>query len=318
MHEPIVINEVGLRDGLQNLAAIIPLEGKLRLLTALVNAGVRHLEVTSFASSQAVPQLADADALVARLPKAENVHYSVLVPNQKGYDRAKLSGARSIAVVIAATETLNRKNINMSLAQAVDVSKQVISRAKTDGGFARAYIAAAFACPYEGKTPLRKVVGLASELLAAGADEIAVADTIGAGNPAQVREMFGELIHAYGRERIAAHFHDTRAMALALTWAALEAGVRKFDSSIGGLGGCPFAPGASGNLATEDLVFLLQDCGFATGIRLPALMEAVAVAAELVGKEIGGRILPWYRTRNGQTAPSPGASNKFDLVEGEL
>jgi hydroxymethylglutaryl-CoA lyase len=302
MTERILINEVGLRDGLQNQPKIISTEHKLNIFHALVAAGLKNFEVTSFVSPKAVPQLADAADLLRLLPDHPQIRLTCLVPNMRGYERALSSGARGIAVVLSATDTLNRKNINMSLDEATAVCGQVVRQAKSDGLFARAYIAAAFACPFEGQTSPKIVFQLLDQMLAAGADELAIADTIGAANPKQAKDMFARAIADYGVARTAAHFHDTRGLASALAWAALDSGVRRFDSSIAGLGGCPFAPGASGNVATEDLAFLFHDLGFETGLDFDKLFDATAIIENLLGSGHGSRILPWYRSQRRNAA----------------
>jgi hydroxymethylglutaryl-CoA lyase len=302
MKEHVIVNEVGLRDGLQNQPRPVPTEKKLVLAEALLNAGVCHLEATSFVSPRAVPQLADAAELFGALPNRPGLNYTALVPNERGYERAVAAGARSVAVVVAATETLNAKNINMSLEQATATCESVLKRAKGDGIVTRAYIAAACACPFEGVTPSAAVLSLTERMLKADAGEIAIADTIGAGHPRQVADLFKSVVAVVEPSRVAAHFHDTRGMGVALAWVALEAGIRKFDSSIGGLGGCPFAPGATGNLATEDLVFLLMESGFETGIDLEKLVAAVGVAENVTGQALGGKIIPWWKGRGGDGA----------------
>ncbi|MES1943937.1 Hydroxymethylglutaryl-CoA lyase [Salinisphaera sp. PC39] len=296
--ETVVINEVGLRDGLQNQPTPVPTEGKCRLAELLVDAGVRHMEATSFVSPKAVPQMADAGELIASLPRPDEVEYAALIPNEKGYERALEAGVRSVNVVLSATDTMNRKNIRMSLDETREVCKRIIARAHADGVRAHGYVAVAFECPYEGKVPLERVVDLTGEMFDNGADEVIIADTIGAAAPTAVYEGFTALASRFDVARLSAHLHDTRALALANSWAALQAGVRRFDSSIGGLGGCPFAPGAAGNTATEDLVLMLEQCGYRTGIDVPRLLDAVNLAAELTGRELGGRMLPWFLTRN--------------------
>ncbi|MFA7278688.1 MAG: hydroxymethylglutaryl-CoA lyase [Sterolibacterium sp.] len=294
----VVINEVGLRDGLQNQAIAVSCADKLRLARALVDAGVRSIEATSFVSPKAVPQMADADQLFPLLPEKQCVAYSALVPNVRGLERAQAAGVGEIAVVLSATETMNRRNINMSLDEAVAVCKQTIAEALKLGMRAKAYLAVAFSCPFEGPTPVERVMTLGDGMLAAGAQEITIADTIGAAAPTAVARLFKQCVAAWGEPRVSAHFHDTRALAVANAWAALEAGVRKFDASIGGLGGCPFAPGAAGNAATEDLVLMLEQCGFSTGISVPKLREAVAIAGELVQRKVGGRTTNWLEAED--------------------
>ena len=297
MKECILINEVGLRDGLQNQPKTLSTSQKLQLFHALADTGLANFEATSFVSPKAVPQLADASDFLQALPHDKGFRFSCLVPNLRGYERAIAAGAEGIAVVLSATDTLNQKNIGMSLNQATDVCEKVVRQAKKDGLFARAYIAAAFGCPFEGLTSPNMVFRLLDRMSAAGADELAIADTIGAANPKQVRDLFSRAVEQYGAAHTAAHFHDTRGLASALAWAAVDAGVRRFDSSIAGLGGCPFAPGASGNAATEDLVFLFHDLGFETGVNMEKLVEAAETADALLGGAPGGRILPWYRSR---------------------
>jgi hydroxymethylglutaryl-CoA lyase len=302
MAERIVINEVGLRDGLQNQPRILSTEAKISLFDSLASAGLRDFELTSFVSPKAVPQLADAREVLAAVKDRPGFRLTCLVPNMRGYERAKAAGAKGVAVVLATTETLNRKNINMSLAEATAVCEQVVHQAHHDEVFARAYIATAFACPFEGAVAPEIVLQIAARMTRAGADEIAIADTIGAAHPKEVRRLLDPLVREYGPDRIAAHFHDTRGLGSALAWAALEAGVRRFDGSIAGLGGCPFAPGASGNVATEDLVFLFDRAGFDTGVNLDKLIDAVGKANDLIGQAHGGRILPWYRTQRAKRA----------------
>jgi hydroxymethylglutaryl-CoA lyase len=304
MREPLWVNEVGPRDGLQNQPLQVPLEGKLELVAALVDAGLRSIEATSFVSAKAVPQMADADLLFARLPAPQSVRYSALTPNLRGLERALAAGAREVAVVLSATETMNRRNINMSLDEARAASLDVIAAAAAHGVRTKAYVAVAFTCPFEGEVAAETVMALAARMFEGGVDEVVIADTIGAASPRQVRERFGEAVAAFGAQRLAAHFHDTRGFAIANAWAALEAGVRRFDASVGGLGGCPFAPGAAGNLATEDLVLLAEQCGFDTGIDITRLRDAVRVAERLTQRRLGGRSTAWLEAQEAKSSPS--------------
>lgn len=301
MPDTIRITEVGLRDGLQNQPVAVPLEGKLMLLEALIEAGLRHVELTSFVRPDAVPQLADAgrfveaaihQGLTARLDDC-----MALVPNMKGYERAHAAGVRSVALVLAVSETLNVRNINMTLEQATVVCEAVTRRAADDGVRVRVYLAAAMGCPFDGPSSPARVHALAARMINAGAEVIAVADTIGAGHPADVPLLFEPLVRAYGEKRIAAHFHDTRGLGSALAWQAALSGVRQFDASIGGLGGCPFAPGASGNVATEDLAFLFEQAGFETGIDLDRLLDVLDTVEGLLGVRHQGRVTPWLLTQ---------------------
>lgn len=302
MRETIYINEVGLRDGLQNQPQPVTTEAKLKLAAALIAAGVRQFEAVSFVHPQRVPQMADAVDVLAGLREYEHLNIAALVPNMKGYEKARAEGVPAVAVVLASTDTFNLRNLNMTLAQTRDTCRQVIARARADGVFVRAYISGACACPYDGKTPVEVVHALSTEMIDAGADEISIADTIGAGNPQQIRAILRPLVQQFGASRFNLHLHDTRGMALAMAWAGVMEGVRRFDSSIGGLGGCPFAPGASGNLATEDLVCLLEESGFDTGIDLNGLRDAVQVAEVATGQRLGGRILDWIRSQEMRAA----------------
>lgn len=295
--ETVVVNEVGPRDGLQNESAQVTPGDRAELIRRLVATGIPAVEVVSFVSPKAVPKMAGADEVVAALD-LDAADFSALVPNMKGYEMARAAGARAVAVVLSATDTMNRKNINMDLTTTLRVCSEILEQARRDGISGRAYVSVAVTCPFEGRVPEFRVLDLTRRMFAAGAFEVTIADTIGAANPSQVKELFTALVEEFGARRLAAHFHDTRALALANAWQALECGIRKFDSSIGGLGGCPFAPGAAGNLATEDLVSLLHQAGFHTGIDLEALLEVVTHVRSLVGHDVGGRTLPWLRSRH--------------------
>ena len=290
----VIVNDVAPRDGLQNEPAAVSSADRARLVNALVEAGVPAVEVASFASPRAVPKMAGADEVVERLD-LDRADFRALVPNRKGYERAKAAGIRSVAVVLAATDTMNRRNINMSLAEATAACREMLQQARRDGLAGRAYVSVVFECPFEGAVADGEVERLADAMFDAGAEEVVVADTIGAGNPPRAKELFGRMTAAFGADRLAAHLHDTRALALANAWQAIECGIRKFDASVGGLGGCPFAPGAAGNLATEDLVSLLHQAGFHTGIDLAALLAVVETIEALVGRPVGGRMRPWLQ-----------------------
>ena len=304
MSDHVIINEVGLRDGLQNQPRYVDTAHKLKLLEALLAAGIRHVEATSFVSPKAVPQMADAAELVAQLPERDRIDYSVLVPNVKGYERARAAGASAVAVVLSCTETMNRRNINMSLAQAQAACTEVMRLAAADGLIGRAYLAVAFVCPFEGKVGRDIVLRLADAMFDAGAREVIVADTIGAADPVHVEDVFGDLARRYAPASLSGHFHDTKGLALANCYAAFTAGIRKFDSAIGGLGGCPFAPGAAGNVATEDIVNMFESAGCPTGVDLDKLPAAVAVAEQCTGQSLGGRWLSWRRTQDARRAQS--------------
>lgn len=284
----VTLCEVGPRDGLQNEATAVSAADKLRYIELLVDAGIRLIEVTSFVHPKAVPQLADADAVFPAIPKREGVRYLVLVPNERGLERALAAGARDIVVFTAASDSFAQRNIRMTIDESLATFARLIPRAKSAGIRVRAAISTAFGCPFEGRVPPANVVRVARELLALGADELSVADTIGVGTPNQVLEVVAALVDAgIGLDRIALHFHDTRGTALANVLAALELGVHEFDASAGGLGGCPFAPGATGNVATEDVLYLLHGMGIATGIDL----DRVRAASRFIGRVLEGRIV---------------------------
>jgi len=294
--EHIHITDVAPRDGLQNQPVHLDAQAKLQLAQLLAKAGVRSIEATSFVSPKAVPQMADAAELLPLLRHAlPDLRTSVLVPNLKGLERAHAAGATEIAVVLSATETMNRKNINMGLDQATEVSEQTLAEAHKLGLRTRAYVAVAFDCPFEGETPLDEVLRLAHRMHRAGAGEIVIADTIGSASPGMVKQRMGALAEAIALDRLSIHLHDTRGMAVANAWAALEVGIRRFDASVGGIGGCPFAPGAAGNVATEDLVLMAERSGFATGISLDGLLDTVDFAQQQLQRPLGGRAITWLR-----------------------
>lgn len=299
MSATIVINEVGPRDGLQNQPRILAPEQRLQLIRALVDAGLPALEAGSFVSPRAVPAMAGTDAVIAGLPAAD-VYYSALVPNQKGYELARAAGVRAIGSVIAASNTFNEKNIRMTTQQAEAVVLDLIEQSRADGIDALVYVSTAWECPYEGAVESNVVLDMLGRFLEAGASEVVVADTIGAADPAATAALMRTAVDEFGAARLTCHFHDTRGMALANVYAALECGIRKFDASIAGLGGCPFAPGASGNVATEDVALLLQQMGFATGIDLGRLVEAAELAMALTGAAAGGHSLRWLQRQREQ------------------
>ncbi|KAF0808352.1 hydroxymethylglutaryl-CoA lyase [Alcanivorax xiamenensis] len=297
MSDTVIVNEVGLRDGLQNQPVTVDTDTKARLARLLVDAGVRYLEPVSFVSPKAIPQMADAAALTPRLPAGEGLHYTALVPNLKGYQLARDAGYRTVALVLSTTDTFNQRNLNMTLEQAAASCESIIAAAREDGVVTRTYISGAFACPYDGPVPVSLPQQLTGRMFAAGSDEVAIADTIGAGNPKQMKDIMTPLIREYGANKFFVHLHDTRGLAAAMAWEAADLGVRRFDASVGGLGGCPFAPGATGNMATEDLVYLLESCGLKTGIDIQGLREVVALAAEATQRPLGGRILEWMASQ---------------------
>jgi len=285
------IYEVGPRDGLQNEVKSIPTESKLRFIELLADAGLREIEATSFVSPRAIPQLADADALMTALERRPKVRYPVLVPNERGLARAEAAGADAVCVFTAASEQFTRANINMTIAESIDAFRPMVDAAHQRGWWSRGYVSTAFGCPYQGEVGEAAVVGVAQQLLEVGVDEVSIGDTIGVAGPADVRRVVGSLLGAgIGPERLAMHFHDTRGTALANVTAAMELGVRCFDASAGGTGGCPYAPGAAGNLATEDLVYLLEREGLTHGVDLDALLAAARYVSETLGRPLATKV----------------------------
>ncbi|PWC63039.1 hydroxymethylglutaryl-CoA lyase [Azospirillum sp. TSH7] len=302
----LLLTEVAPRDGLQNQPILVPTAGKLELIRRLAEAGLTRIEAASFASPKAVPQMADAEEIVAGIRSLPGVDVSALAMNGRGLDRALACGTPQIATVVAATEEMNRRNINMTLDRATAAAEEVIGRALEAGIAVRAYVAVAFECPFEGPVEPAAVIRLAERFAAIGADEVVIADTIGAAAPGQVTALLRALLPSLPAERIGMHFHDTRGFGIANAHAAIEAGIRRLDASAGGIGGCPFAPGAAGNLATEDVVLLAEKSGLATGVDLPALIDAVDVAGRLLGRPLGGRAMPWLRRSHAQPTGVPG------------
>jgi len=292
MSEPDVrVYEVGPRDGLQNEAAPIGTDAKLRFIELLADAGLREIEATSFVSPRAIPQLADADDLMARLERRDGVRYPVLVPNARGLERAEAAGADAVCVFTAASEAFTQHNINMSIAESIEAFGPVVVTARDRGWWSRGYVSTAFGCPYSGEVDEAAVVDVANRLLVLGVDEVSIGDTIGVAGPADVRRVLGALLAAgIGTERLAMHFHDTRGTALANVSAALELGIRCFDASTGGTGGCPYAPGAAGNLATEDLVYLLEREGLSHGVDLDRLLVAARHVSDTLARPLGTKV----------------------------
>ena len=281
------IYEVGPRDGLQNEATQIPTATKARFLSLLAAAGLREIEATSFVSPTAIPQLADADELLARLDRAPGVRYPVLVPNQRGLARAEAAGADAMAVFTAATDAFTTRNIGMTVDESLATFEPLLRRTHDLGWWSRGYVSTAFGCPYTGRVDPGRAVEVALRLLELGADEVCFGDTIGVGVPDQVEALTGLAVAAgIALERVAFHFHDTRGTALANVSAGLRAGVRCFDSSAGGTGGCPYAPGAAGNLATEDLVYLLDAEGWDSGVSLDGVLEAARFVAAALDRPL--------------------------------
>ncbi len=294
MTEKVFINDVGPRDGLQNQAKILTPEERLQLIAALAEARLPAIEIGSFVNPKAVPAMAGTDQIAAALP-ASDIAYSALVANFKGYELARDAGVKIVNLPIAASNTMNEKNIRKNNAEAIALTVDIIAAGKKDGIEAIPYIATAWECPFEGIVDDKVVIEMTGQFLEAGAKTIIMADTIGAANPGQVTALYKQLIAEYGADSLGAHFHDTRGFGVADAYAALEAGIRIFDASIGGLGGCPFAPGATGNVATEDIVVLFEQMGFDTGIDLNKLIAATDLATELTGNCDGGHSMRWLK-----------------------
>jgi len=277
------IIEVGPRDGLQNEAKTVPTEVKVGFVDALSEAGYEEIEVSAFVSPDRVPQLADAEEVFARIRRREGTLYSALVPNERGLERALRAGIGKAAVFTAASETFNRKNVNASIAESIERFKPVVEGARAAAIPVRGYVSTAFWCPYEGRIAPEAVVDVAKRLTDLGVDEISIGDTIGKAVPAEVMALLDRLLDHVDQDRLAMHFHDTYGTAIANVLASYERGISAFDSSAGGVGGCPFAPGASGNVATEDLIWALTQSGAAVA---PAL-DRVRIASDLLASALG-------------------------------
>jgi hydroxymethylglutaryl-CoA lyase len=294
----VTVVEVGPRDGLQNEAATIGTAEKIEFVNRLSAARLPVVEVSAFVSPKWVPQMADASEVFAGISRHPDTRYSALVPNVTGVERAREAGVRDIAIFAAASETFSRRNINQSIDESLITYRAVCTRAEELGMHVRAYVSTAFGCPFEGAVPPSRVASVSAALIEMGAFEVAVSDTIGIAHPGQVPQVVGAVAEKVPLERIALHFHDTRGTALANVLVALDLGISTFDSSAGGLGGCPYAPGATGNLATEDLVYMLNGLGIDTRIDLASLLEASAFIEPLVGHALASR---YYRASQATT-----------------
>ena len=284
------IVEVGPRDGLQNEKTIIPAATKVELIDRLSQTGLRMIEATSFVSPKWVPQLADAAEVFAAIRKRPGIRYPVLVPNEQGYERARAVGASEVAVFSAASEAFNRKNINASIDESIERFRPVLERANADGVRVRGYVSTVLGCPYQGEVPLADVVRVARRMHAAGCYEISLGDTIGIGTPGKAREMLLAVAAEVPMQALAVHFHDTRGQALANVLACLEEGVAVVDSAVSGTGGCPYAKGATGNVASEDVVYMLEGMGIATGIDLDKLVETGLWLSQQLGRETSSKV----------------------------
>ncbi len=289
--ERVKVVEVGPRDGLQNEDKQVSTADKVRLIEALAKAGLKHIEITSFVSPKWIPQLADGLQVAQSLKLPKEVVTSALVPNLKGYLAAKEAGLAEISVFMSATESHSKKNINKSIDEALNTLAGVVNAAKEDNKLVRGYLSVVFVCPYEGHVDPEKVIQLSERLLAMGVDELSLGDTIGGADPKSVSSLINRLKRKVDLHTIALHFHDTRGTALVNVLAGLQSGVTIFDASIGGMGGCPYAPGAAGNLATEDLIYLLDLLGIETGVQLSSLVTCGRLAEEILSKQLPGRYL---------------------------
>jgi len=286
----VSIREVGPRDGLQNEDPV-PTEAKVRLLDALSRTGVKRIEAVSFVHPKAIPQMADADEVWQRASKVDGVRYSALVPNSVGASRALAAGFTELEVVVSASDTHNRRNVNRSTASSLDDIAALIPAVHDGGATVEVIVATSFGCPYEGDVPPSRVADIVDRVLADGADRVAFGDTTGMATPRRVRDVVSAVRERQPEVPMLLHFHNTRGTALANILTALELGVTEFDASVGGLGGCPYAPGASGNVATEEVVHMLHDMGIDTGIDLDALLDAARLAEEIVGRQLPSGVL---------------------------
>jgi hydroxymethylglutaryl-CoA lyase len=286
----ISLREVGPRDGLQNEDPV-PAAAKIALIDQLATTGVSRIEAVSFVRAEAIPQMADADEVWAAVTKDPAIRYSALAPNLRGARRALDAGFTEVEAVVSASDTHNRKNVNRSTAQSLDEIAVMIDEAHQRGATLQVVVATAWGCPYEGDVPVERVLAVAGRAVADGADAISFGDTTGMATPSRVRELVGSFRFRHPDIPLNLHFHNTRGTGLANVLAALELGVDDFDASVGGLGGCPYAPGASGNIATEELVYMVEDMGVATGVDLAAMIEAAAAAERIVGRELPSQVL---------------------------
>jgi hydroxymethylglutaryl-CoA lyase len=309
--ERVKITEVGPRDGLQNETVVVDTRAKIAFLSDLVGAGIRHIEATAFVNPRWIPPLAD-HAEVARAtqlePLAGTAQFSVLTPNVKGYEGARAAGISQVAIFLSASESHNKKNINASTDEAFGRYAEVTDRARADGVAVRGYVSCVMGCPYEGDIAVAAVIRVAKRLVEMGCVEISLGDTIGVGTPKQTVELVRAVKSEVDLEKIALHLHDTRGTALANIAVSLDEGVRSFDSSAGGLGGCPYAPGAAGNVATEDLVYMLDGMGIHTGIDLKALVRASMRIEAVLGRHVPSKVVAAMRTTVGPDASAEAQS----------
>ncbi len=281
----VTIIEVGPRDGLQNESSFVPTNSKIELINSLSKTGLKHIEVTSFVSTKSIPQLADGEDVFRAIDKPAGVHFSALVPNEKGMQKALAAGVREIAIFTAASEQFNQHNINCSIAESIARFKPVVAMAKAENIRVRAYISCVLGCPYEGNINPEQVLNVTNQLVALGADEISLGDTIGVGTPKQTKALITTIKSTHPLTNMTMHFHDTYGQAIANIVAALECGITRFDSSVAGLGGCPYARGATGNVATEDVLYLMHGLGIETGIDIFKIVETGDRICKILGKK---------------------------------
>ena len=287
--DKVTVNEVGPRDGLQNIQNILSVDERLRLIRSLEQAGIELIEIGSFVNDKTVPAMSNTDELINKLGNIDN--YSVLIPNKKGLDKAKDNGVKEICTVLCVTDSMNQKNINQTVQETLNDLKGIFKEGLKKGIRTKCYVSVAYHCPYEGKVDAVYVNDVIGQLIDYQVDELVIADTIGAANPKEVNSLLSSLKSQYKDTNFSCHFHDTRALGLANVYASLVAGVNKFDSCIGGLGGCPFAPNSSGNLATEDLVSMLEMMNITTGVNLDKLIESRELASEYTSLSLKGRMI---------------------------
>ena len=287
----VTMREVGTRDGIQSLGAFVPTEHKIEMANRLARTGLTRIEVTSFVSPKAVPQMADAEQVMAGIERVPGVSWEPLVPNVRGTERALLTKPDRVMVVLAASDTFNMKNIRMSIEDSLKNVAGIVELARAANTPVTAGIATSFGCPFEGEVPEDRLLSIVGRLLELGSDEVMIADTTGMANPLQVERTIGKVRERWPETPFALHFHNTRGMGLANVVAGLHAGVSIYDASIGGIGGCPFAPKATGNVSTEDVVHMLHEMGIETGIDLPALMECARTLEEMLGHEVPGQTI---------------------------
>nr|WP_295970907.1 hydroxymethylglutaryl-CoA lyase [uncultured Bacillus sp.] len=304
--ESVQVKEVGPRDGLQNEKAFLSTEEKIRWINQMSHSGLNFIEITSFVNPKWIPALADSLEVAKEIERVPGVVYSALVPNLRGLDRALEANVDEVSVFMSSSETHNRKNINKSIGDTFPIIREVVQEARMAGKMVRGYISTVFGCPYEGQVSINNVIQVADQLLDMGISELSLGDTIGAASPKQVQHVLENLLKRYPVEKFALHFHDTRGMALANVLAGLDMGITIFDSSAGGLGGCPYAPGASGNVATEDLLYMLHNMGIETGVHADKQLAAALYIQERIGRILPSRNLQVWVSKTTSLAKERG------------